>query len=264
MMISIERLPTSTATPIRLCAYQPTRRPTQTIREVETVYGSLTIDGRLGQAHADLMDCVMYLAEKHRVKDDHLEVVVDPYRIRKVLGCGGQYSADQMAKLQRDLLQTILTIDTPMLKISGHIIDQFIKTKQLRIDRRSWSSGQRHLQVWVFSQQWTLLMKQDISRYYNPIPLCRIDSGSVAAIARHILTHQSQPNGGWRLDGLIRATGVTRQLSKVRTELIENADALTELGIQFCDDRLSIATPARLISLPARQFDRFSHTRPEK
>ncbi len=264
MMTSIERLPTSTATPIRLCAYQPTRRPIQAIRNIEIVYGTLTIDGRLGQAHADLMDCVMFLCDKHRIHNDRLEVIVDPYRIRKALGTANQYSADQLAKLQRDLLQTILTIETPRLKISGHIIDQFIQSKQLKADRRSWSSGQRHLQVWVFSQQWTLLMKQDISRYYNPIPLCRIDSGSVAAIARHILTHQYQPNGGWRLDGLIDATGITRQLSKVRNELDENAGALNELGIQFRDDRLSLATPARLIATPARQINRFSHTRPEK
>ncbi|ADL54854.1 hypothetical protein Galf_0818 [Gallionella capsiferriformans ES-2] len=94
-MSGIKRLPTTTATPVRLCAFQATRRPKQLIKTIQTAFGCVTVDGRLGQAHADLMECVMFHSEQHRIKDGRLEVVIDPYRIRRAMGGGrSTYSAE--------------------------------------------------------------------------------------------------------------------------------------------------------------------------
>ena len=262
-MPGTNRLPTSTVTPNRLCVYQATRRPKQHVRAVQTAFGCLKIDGRLGQAHADLMDCVMFCADRHRIQEGRMEVIVDPYRIRKVMGGGSnQYSAEQVAVLMRDLLHTILTIDTPKIKIAGHIVEKIVDAKMMKNDPRSWAEGERYMQVWVFSGEWTRLIQNDIARFYDPLALCRIDHGSVAAIARHVLTHQCQPNGGWRLDGLIKAAGVERQASKVRQEMLDNADTLNELGIRLEGDRLVLAAPARFQAAPARQNHDISRTRP--
>lgn len=244
-MNGTKRLPTSAATPTRLCVYQATRRPKQAVRVVQTAFGGLTVDGRLGQAHADLMDCVMFCADGHRTEEGRLEVLVDPYRLRKTMGGGKQYSGEQVEILKRDFLHTILTIEAPKIKFSGHIVEKIVESKLIKNDPRCWVEGERHLQVWVFSMEWTRLIQNDIARYYNPMPLCRIEHGSVAAIARHVLTHQNSPNGGWRLDSLIKAAGVKRQASKVRQEIQENADTFTELGIRIDGDRLILAASAR-------------------
>lgn len=257
------RLPTSTATPIRLCVYQPTRRPKQITKTFETAFGSLTIDGRLGQAHADLMECLMFCAEKHRVNNGRLEVLVDPYSLRKSLGSTGQYSASQIKILRTDLHKAILTIETTEIECHCHIIEKVAVSKITKPDPRSWVTGERKLEYWVFSQEWTELINKDIKRYYNPIPLCGIDAGSVAGIARHILTHQHQPNGGWKLEGLMKAVGIERRIDKVRQELISNEDALAELGIVFDGDRLKMSTPARSTSASARELTNIVRTRPQ-
>lgn len=259
---NLTRLPTSTATPTRLCVYQATRRPKQITKTIETTFGYLTIDGRLGQAHADLMECLMYCAEQHRIRDGRLEVLIDPYSLRKSLGSSGQYSASQIKILRTDLQKAILTIATEDIESHCHIIEKVVISKIGRPDPRSWITGERKLEYWVFSQEWTEIINKDIKRYYNPLPLCSIEAGSVSAIARHILTHQFQPNGGWKLEGLLKAVDVARSASKVRQELIQHADVLAQLGIVFEDDRLKFSTPARPPSVSARQNNQIGRIRP--
>lgn len=253
---SDKKLPTSTVTPIRLCVFQATRRPVQAIRTVATAFGSLTVDGRLGQAHADLMECVMFCAEKHRIENGQLQIIVDPYRVRMVMGGGKQFSAEQIKTLRRDLLKAIMTIETDDFRVHGHAVEKVVVSKLTKPDPREWATGERHLEAWVFSKEWTELIKDDIARHYNPTPLCRIDRGGVAAIARHVLTHQHQPNGGWKLGALAKAAGVERRADKVRRDMQDNAGALAELGIHIEDDRVFLATPARggkKNKLPAEQ-----------
>ena len=260
---NLNRLPTSTATPTRLCVYQPTRRPKQVMKTIETAFGSLAIDGRLGQAHADLMDCLMYGADQHRIRDGRLEILIDPYSMRKALGSSGQYSASQIKVLRADLQKAILTIETEEIECHCHIIEKVVVSKIAKPDPRSWITGERKLEYWVFSQEWTELINRDIKRYYDPLPLCGIEAGSVAGIARHILTHQFQPNGGWKLEGLMKAVGIERRIDKVRQELISNADVLAELGIVFDSDRLKMSATARKMSAPARQNSEIVRIRPQ-
>ena len=260
------RLPTSTATPTRLCVFQATRRPKQITKTIETSYGSLTIDGRLGQAHADLMECLMYFAEQHRIRDGRLEVLIDPYSLRKSLGSSGhQYSASQIKILRADLQKAILKIETENIECHCHILEKVVVSKICKPDPRSWMTGERKLEYWVFSQEWTEIINKDINRYYNPLPLCNIEAGSVSAIARHILTHRFEPPGGWKLAGLLKAVDVARIASKVRQELINHADVLAELGIKFDGDgdRLRLTATARKVSATARKSNQVFRNRPQ-
>lgn len=263
-MIGTKRLPTTTATPVRLCAFQATRRPQQLIKTTKTAFGSLTIDARLGQAHADLMECVMFFASDSRVKDERLEVVIDPHKVRRAMGVeGSKYSASSIKTFERDLLRAVLDIETSNIKISGHIVDKIVASKIVRCDRRAWATGDdRQLQCWIFSEEWTEIVKSDMPRFYDPSPLCRIEHGSVSAIARHVLTHQHQPNGGWKLDGLMQAAGVERRQDKVRQEMRESADTLAELGIFIDGDRIKMSAPAPSASAPAPFFSENVRTGP--
>lgn len=242
----LDNLPTSTVTPIRVCAYQATRRPTKIVEmKTDTAFGSVSVTGRLGQAHADFLDCAMHCADEHRIDSvGRLLLLIDPHKLRMALGGGEKkYSAEQMKVLKNDLLQAILNIETPTLKIAGHIVDDIREAKGVDAeDKRRWAgSGTRQLMVVVFSEHWTKLIDSDVKRYYDPTPLCRIEHGSVAAIARHALTHTRAPNGGWKLERLIKAAGVQRQASKVKAEMLANADALAELGIGLDGDRIFLS-----------------------
>lgn len=263
-MTGIDRLPTATATPARLRAFQATRRPQQLVKTIQTAFGNLTIEGRLGQVHADLMECVMFLSETSRVKDGRLEIVVDPHKIRCAMGDKGcKYSASTIKTLEKDLRKTLLDIETPHHKIMGGIVERIVESKLVRADRRGWSSSKnRNLQCWIFTLEWTALVQSDMPRFYNPTPLCRIKHGSVSAIARHVLTHQHQPRGGWKLVGLMAAAGVERQASKVWREVKESAGLLAEVGIRIEGDRVFLATPAPLLAAPAPFSNYFSHSGP--
>lgn len=257
-------LPTSSATPTRLQVFQATRRPKQLERLIQTAFGNVSIDGRLGQAHADLLECVMFHSIRYEIVRGRLGVLVDPYRIRKAMGGGlNTYSGGRIKEFERDLLRAVLTVDTPRLNIRGHIVDKIAEAKTTATDPRRWADVvERHLQLWVFSQEWTKLIGADIGRYYDPAPLCRIERGSVAAIARHVLTHRHQPSGGWTLEGLIKAAGVGRRLDKVRLEMMESVTELAELGIGITadGDRVKMATPATSMSTPATESTDFVHT----
>lgn len=51
------RLPTSTVAQHRVRLFQPTRRPkAQGSQMVKTNFGMVTVTGRLGQGHADLLE----------------------------------------------------------------------------------------------------------------------------------------------------------------------------------------------------------------
>lgn len=249
-----DRLPTATATPIRLQVFQPTRRPKQLVRSIQTAFGQGNVNGRLGQAHADLLECVMYHSMRHEIIRGRLGVLVDPYRVRKAMGGGSSlYSGARIKQFETDILAAALTIDAPRRRTRGHILDKIIDAKTTAEDKRGWvaDAPNRHLQLWVFSEEWTELLQDDVARFHDPAPLCRIDRGSVAAIARHVLTHQHQPNGGWRLDGLIKAAGIERRPDKVRMELLESASELAELGITIAGDRVKMSAPATSLSAPA-------------
>ncbi len=199
-------------------------------------------------------------------------VVVDPHIIRRAMGGGEykrKYSASSIKNFEIDLLRAIIKIETPQHKIAGHIIDKIVESEVRRNDRRAWADEEsRALQRWIFSEEWTALVQSDIPRYYDPRPLCKIENGSVAAIARHVLTHQNQPNGGWKLAELMKAAGVKRQASKVLREVKENEGLLAEVGIGIqigihgSGSRVFLAAPAPTLAAPAPILDEFSRPGP--
>ncbi|TSE34409.1 hypothetical protein Tchar_01384 [Tepidimonas charontis] len=79
------------------------------------------------------------------------------------------------------------------------------------------------------------------------MPITRLQHGISQAIARHVLTHKTEPSGGWTLDGLIRtvAGGDIRgqALWDKRREARADADGLAAAGVLLEDDRVRRGKP---------------------
>ena len=95
-----------------------------------------------------------------------------------------------------------------------------------------------------------MLLERDLSLYYPPGPIARLQHGISQAVARHVLTHKHDPAGGWHLDTLIRAVCGERISSKEmingRYRLKRDAADLRKMGIDIdAENRVSRLTAAR-------------------
>ncbi len=103
-------LPASTRTQSRVALFQPTKRPTRRTGEWQSSADGkrrVRVTGRLGQRHADVLEAICFTALARRdIEDGGLELIVDPYRIRRCVGAArgkwGAYSKEQVLVLLAD------------------------------------------------------------------------------------------------------------------------------------------------------------------
>lgn len=236
--------PTSTVTPARVRVFQATKVPVATTAEtiITTAWGTCTVEGRLGQRHADLVESILYLQEKRKDnKDGTFGVRVDPYKLRQCLG--KQYSHEQLSVLLKEIRKVVITIETPKFKIMGGIIDSTSesKSKDAATVMNPLTGQRRHKLVVKFSAPFCEMLKLDVPLFYNPKPLCRLTKGISKAVARHILTHQHAPQGGWKLDDVIRVVAGDIKKTDVRNHrrsIKADAAVLAEAGISIINGRL--------------------------
>lgn len=246
--------PTSTALQARVMIYQPSQRPQErTGQWVETGFGRCRVTGRLGQRHADIVESMLYVAELRRdISDGGIELLVDPAKLRRTLS-DHQYSHDRIKKLLIDLRAATVEIVTPELERSGDsiiggLIDHVIPSTRTRRDPLT--GGERPMWRVRLGVALVMLLERDLSLYYPPAPIARLQHGISQAVARHVLTHTHEPAGGWYLDTLIRAVcGVvasSMMLRNFRRRLKEDAAGLIEIGIEIdTTDRVKRVTAAR-------------------
>lgn len=237
--------PTSTCSQARLMLYQPSQRPR--LREgdwLETSFGRCRVTGRLGQRHADLVEAMLYRAEQRRdVSDGGVELLVDPARLRKTLS-DGHYSMTQVQKLLAELRAATVEIETPELmrtgeRIIGGLIDHVIPSPMTRHDPLT--GGERSLWRVRLGVALVMLLEHDLSLYYDPAPIARLQHGISQAVARHILSHKQEPAGGWYLDTIIAAVaGKVSGQSKVKARywIREDVAGLRTLGVEIDGDRI--------------------------
>jgi hypothetical protein len=238
-----KRLPTSTAHQARLQIYQPTRRPSECTRTIQTPWGIAKITGKLGQGHADFVEAVLRNASAWReVGEGQLQVRVDPHRVRVSMGGGKKASYEQMWSVARDVKRASINLVAALrdrtLRIEGGIID-LVKESSLRVPDPSGTD--RALWEVTFNVAYVQLLGKDLQLHYDPLPLARLTTGVAQAIARFVVTHQRQPEGGWRVDNLIDAVGAgeTPQARRDRRrELKRDADGLDALGVVLAGDRV--------------------------
>jgi len=234
--------PTSTTAQARVVLYQPNQRPR--MREgdwEETSFGRCRVTGRLGQRHCDLVEAILFCAEKRRnVADGGVELLVDPARVRKTLS-DSRYSFTQIEKLLAELRAATIVIETPQFDfpIIGGLIDHVIPSPMTRPDPLT--GGERNMWRVRLGVALVMLLEHDLSLYYDPAPIARLQHGISQAVARHILTHKIEPIGGWYLDTAIAAVAgklASKAMRDARFRLKEDAPQLEAIGLIVDGDRV--------------------------
>ena len=234
--------PTTTVHQGRLRIFEPTRRPKLCQRDITTPWGTVFVNGKLGQGHADVLEAMFHEREDWRQTDKGaIELLIDPYKIRKTAIGGKVGSGTQLDAILSDLMQAILDIDIPKpglgLRVRGHIIDEIVESK---ITKTSHGFGkgrkqgeERHLSKVTLGRAFVGLVGGDLHLHYDPKPIAALQYGVSQAIARHIATHRTDPPGGWHLDKLIEAVGAGEagKLGNRRRELRKDGEGLGFLGI---------------------------------
>jgi len=234
-------LPTTTVHQARLQIFQPTRRPKDQIRVIESPWGSAVIDGKLGQAHADFLESIFFHAEKKRqLEDGRIQILIDPHTIRMILGGGKQCSGEQLTKVQDEIMKVLVEVKIPDQDIDekGHIIDLIEKSS---FTKRNPLGGQRQMWRVTISRPFVRLMGKDLGLHYNPAPIACLTTGVAQAVARHCATHKNQPTGGWHIDGLIKVVGCSEKEQSMkdrRRDLQKDKDGLKHLGLIVEDGRI--------------------------
>ena len=242
-----ETFPTTTVHQSRIRVFEPTRRPTHCQRDITTPWGTVVVTGKLGQGHADVIEAMSHELEDWRQTDTGaIELLIDPYRLRRTANGGKVGSGTQLDAILIDLMQAILDIDIPKpgLRVRGHIIDEIVDSK---ITKPSHGFGkdrkqgeERHLSKVTLGRAFVGLVGGDLHLHYDPKPIAALQYGVSQAIARHIATHKTVPPGGWHLDTLIDAVGAGEagKLGNRRRELRKDAEGLRGLGILIEEGRV--------------------------
>lgn len=234
--------PTTTIHAIRLCLFQATRRPKKIEKIIETSFGKVRIKGRLGQQHLDVFEAICYSREKKRNADGRIHILVDPWEVRKK---SGQMSGTTLKSINDDLMQAIIEIIDPKdLACTGHLIDHIDFARKSSSDEkitRTGPFGERELWTVKLGEAFCKLIKKDIWIGYDPAPIAKLEHGISQAVARHVLTHKTVPNGGWKMNTVIEAAAgkvSPELLRKYRERIREDAQKMGEIGVIVNADRI--------------------------
>lgn len=127
----------------RIQIFQATRTPKNTIKIIEMPWGTLSINGKLRQVHANFIETFFYNAEetiKH--EDGRVEITVDPCKIGIALGGGKEYSQSTLS-----------------LHAKGNGSSNALASEGGGL----WSI--------IFSSEFMQLMHHDLSLHYDPLPV---------------------------------------------------------------------------------------------
>lgn len=259
-MTSKHVFPTATAQQYRLRIFQPTRRPKMLEEVIETAWGKIRVKGKIGQGHADVMDAIMFSSIKAAaIEDGRIKLLVDPFKVRQFAGGGNQMSGQQLKANLDDLIQALIEIKEPVeLACVGHLIDHIDLARASNgepITKPNPLTGlQRPLWRVELGKAMSQLVRAGIWRTYDPTQIARLTSGISQAVARHVLTHEREPRGGWKMDGLIVAVGGeldTVSMRHRRRELRADAAGLVELAIVIDGNRVRMQqTPGAVQQTP--------------
>lgn len=237
--------PTTTAHTTRLVLFQATRRPQPINGEtITTPWGKIRLWARLGQQHADVLEAICYAREKTKVLEDGaIKLLVDPARVRRL----SRQDGSTLQQILLDLQQAVIEIIEPRNlacqgQIVGHI-DKAMRRDGTPITRPDpLSKSERALWSVTLGPVLSRLVQADIWLGYNPAPIARLRHGISQAVTRHVLSHKTQPAGGWKIDTLITSVigGAinAKAMRDRRLELRKDAAALAELGIALDGDRI--------------------------
>ncbi len=223
--------------------FQPTQRPTRVVeKEIETLWGKVTITGRLGQRHLDLLQHIRACALRvGRLDDGGISILCDPFEIRKRLGGKGIYSHEGMWTLLNEMVGVLVEVKTPEPWSWERIVNFVVEAK---VTERNRLTGKERVSMRVDLGSFaTALFDEDLQLYYDPAVISALQHGISQAIARLVLTHKDEPNGGWKIDTLIRQVAGeidARGMVKARAFIKAEARGLEACGIAVDTEAMRI------------------------
>ena len=105
-----------------------------------------------------------------------------------------------------------------------------------------------------FGSLGTSLIKKDFEIFYDPLPIINLKHGVSKAIARHVLSHANQPNGGWKLDTLIYTVlgdnAKSQDVRNAKRRIKQDAEKLKDCGVivDTDNDRVFLAKEIKTIN----------------
>lgn len=247
----LENLGVTTESQNRLPIFEPTMKPREGVRVFEGKYGKLLVEGRLGQAHKNLLETIFWKKEIYTFDEEDgiefLKVAYDEMKIRKYLSQKSEYSYERYRELLKDMIRTYISLETNKLRIQGTLIMQIYESKVKRPTRSRSPIIPKEVPLTVikFGAVATALFKNELKFTYNPKPIIGLKSGISQALARFLKTQQSHPTAGYHLRPLIEILEgkmTSKRWWKIREYLKEDAENLEQLGIMinFKEDRLFV------------------------
>ncbi|MDE3021726.1 MAG: hypothetical protein KGI54_07675 [Pseudomonadota bacterium] len=182
-----------------------------------------------------------------KMDDGRIQILVDPYRLRKAVG---KYGHDKLWERIKDLKAAILELfifkrgDKYLCSILDEIketdsrIEKDPRSSLMKLIDKDDDGGGRRKWRFTFSGQWSEFIQNDIGRFYNPAFIINLRHGISQALARHVFSHQDQPNGGWDLETLIQTVGAGGRIRDRRSELAADHEGLKKIGIFIVDGKV--------------------------
>jgi hypothetical protein len=237
------KLPSVTATQVRVQIFEPTRRPKSKrddVRIVETSWGKAKITGTLAQPHADVLEAILFHATDWKRVGDTVIATVDPHKIRN---SADQHSGSNLEKVLTDIMQAVIDVRTnDGIFCKGHIIDHIDRSEELKVNPLG---GMRPMwQVTIGKAYFQMLIEDKAEQRRDPFLISRITTGVAQAVTRLCLSHKNTPNGGWILDNLIKEVGAgsggNQLIRDRRREIRNDVDAMAKSGVLVEGDRVHL------------------------
>ena len=237
----------------RVPVFAPTRRPRAVAKfRVETPWGRVTITGRLGQRHRDVLDAIPLATEwEGRTPDGALHRLIDPHKLRKAIapprGRDRRVSRQRLDEWLRDMRAAEVAIETKSGGVYEGIFHRVVTRREeaaasqfRELHGRGFAIGERHLWGVTYSPSWVRLMDEDLILRYDLGAIVALEHGVSQAVARLLLTHDPgrfQPTG---LDTVLTQVGVPEKgqaRRDARRWVLDDAARLRGLGIIVHNDR---------------------------
>ena len=251
-----KEIATATVHENRFNIFQPTDRPAEKTTIMQVKNGTIKVTGKLGQVHKDILEHIKHNHIKYGyTQDGRLAFLIDLYQLRKVLGKGNSlYSYETLNRMLKDLITTTIEFDTETMKITGNFLAQITESK-VEVSHSKLGTIRKLTRI-EFSILGTALVEQDIKLFYDPIPIIQLKYGISKAIARYCLSHKNQPNGGWKIDTILKAIlGEDAKLQAIRDAkrfLRKDADQLAKCGITIKNDRVFLDRNTESSQIPEK------------
>jgi len=242
-----EELGVATESLNRLPIFQPTLKAKFEVRSFESKYGRITIEGRLGQAHKNVLETILFKRKAFSLKGLALKILYDEYEVRKYLSQGSEYNYETYKRLIKDMIKAYIKLETEKLTIEGTLITRKITSKKYSRQTKSNLPGlvgrEIPYAVVEFGDVAAMLIKEELKFKYDPKPIMALDSGISQAIVRFLKTHRHHPEAGYHLRELV--ANLTDNIEgqnwrNIKRFLKKDAELLQKLGvsIDFKKERL--------------------------